>query len=171
MSDLAVPTKPRRGRIPSWVTPAALLFVSLGAVLGSIWGGLFANPAIQAFEHDAGPVDQFEIGEVTAYEELEFFIVGRADGRLRAIDGRVRSNGCVVAWHPEDPRGVDQNPLGRTGAFVDPCSGAAWSMEGNLLASPVTPEPLRTFELAFKTLESGRQHVFVEVLGRERPAP
>lgn len=171
MSDLAVSTKRRRGRVASWVTPAALLFVSLGTVLGSIWGGLFANPGIKAFEHDAGPVDQFAIGEVRAYEDLEFFIVGRADGRLRALDARVRSSGCVVGWHPADPRGVEHNPLARPGAFIDPCTGAAWSMEGNLIASPNTPEPLRTFELAFKTLDSGRQHVFVEVLGRDRPSP
>jgi hypothetical protein len=147
-----------------------LLTVSVLSVGAVFWGYFIADPGIRVFEYDAGPVEGLEIGGVRPFEELGFYLVGLADGRVRAVDGRVHSSGCHVRWLPEDERGRQLNPRGVAGAFEDPCTGAVWAIHGDQVQDAGVVEPLRTFELAYKTLEDGKQHIFVEVIGRDRPA-
>ena len=85
-----------RVRVPGFVVPLALLTVSVLSVGAVFWGYFIADPGIRVFEYDAGPVDGLAIGGVRPFEELGFYLVGLADGRVRAVDGRVHSTGCHV---------------------------------------------------------------------------
>ncbi|MFN8638280.1 MAG: hypothetical protein U0360_02215 [Dehalococcoidia bacterium] len=156
-------------RVPRWVVPIALLAVSVLSVGAVFWGSLVAKPNIRVFEFDAGPVEGLEIGSVRPFDELGLYLVGLADGRVRALDGRVRSSGCLVRYQPDDERGREANPRGVAGTFEDPCTGAYWAINGNQIHAAGKIEPLRTFEIAFVTKPGQTQHIFVEVLGRDRP--
>jgi hypothetical protein len=161
-----------RGSVPRWVVPGALLLVSVLSIGAVFWGKFVADPGIRVFEVDAGPVEGLEVGGVRPFPDLGFYLVGLADGRVRAVDGKVHSSGCLVTWKPDDERGRAANPRGVAGVFEDGCTGAYWAASGNQMgAAERPPEPLRTFELAYKTLPDGKQHVFVEVIGRDRAQP
>jgi len=153
-------SRTRRGKqIPAWVGPTALLVVS-GFFIGVvIWG--WANPVdIRVEYYDAGRADAFAIGEVTPFTDLDLYVVGLEDGRLRAIDGRIEGTDCRVAWLPDDERGRQGNPKGATGVFEDPCSGAIWSMEANAIQG--TTEPLRTPYIDYRPAADGAVHAFIE---------
>ncbi len=159
----------RSSRVPRWVVPLALLVVSVLSVGAVFWGSLVAKPNIRVFEFDAGPVAGLEIGAVRSFADLDLYLVGLADGRVRAIDGHVRSSGCAVRYQSDDDRGRDANPRGVPGTFEDPCTGAYWAITGNQIHAAGKVEPLRTFEIAFVTMPGQTQHIFVEVLGRDPP--
>ena len=163
--------EPRRRRLPldlEALTPIALIVVAIVSIGAVVWGSLVADPDIDVIDFDAGPVAELSIGQVKAFDDLNFYLVGLADGRVRAVDGRVESNQCHVEWLPADTRGSEANPLGNPGIYSDPCSGATWAMTGDAL-TPGTAglEPLRTFNVEYRTLDDGVQHVFVEVIGRD----
>jgi len=171
MRDQIERPEPRPRRLPldlEALTPIALIVVAIVSIGAVFWGSLVADPDIRVMYVDAGPVQDLAIGEVKAFDELDFYVVGLADGRVRAVDGRVKANECNVDWLPEDPRGSAANPLGHPGIYLDPCSGATWAMTGDALtAGPDGLSPLRTFTIEFRTLDDGVQHVFVEVIGRD----
>lgn len=156
------PTKTPRWRMPSWAGPTALLAMTLLGLFAVIWGWL-NPPGINVTYVNAGPEDQFAIGEVTPFAEHDFYIVGLEDGRLRALDGRIQSSGCSVEWLPGDARGTAHNPRGLAGVFHDPCSGALWSMLGNAISG--TNEPMRTPHLEPRRADDGQTlHVYVELI-------
>jgi len=172
MSEHASVAAPAERGLTRWLVPAALLLVSLLSIGAVFWGQFVAHPGIRVFEFDAGPVEGLEIGRVRPFPELGLYLVGLADGRVRAIDARVHSSQCAVIWRADDERGRVGNPQGLPGVFEDPCTGAYWATSGDEIeAAGRSQEPLRTFELAYKTLPDGKQHIFVEVIGRNRPAP
>lgn len=140
--------------------PLALLVVSALAIATVIWGNL-RGPGIEVRYFDAGPLSDYAIGRVVSIASEEIYVVGLADGRLRALDGRVESSGCSVRYLPDDERGRARNPRGVTGLFEDPCTGALWAVTGDAL--PGGLEPLRTRFVLIATGEDGVQHVTVEV--------
>ena len=138
------------------------------AIAAVLWGWLVADPDIDVFMLDAGPVERLAIGEVAAFEQFDVYVVGLANGRVRAIDGIVRANRCAVRWLADDQRALSLNPLGRSGAFADSCSDAVWAITGDAVSG--TSDPLRTFQVTFRRDEAGVQHAHVEVIGRGTPA-
>jgi hypothetical protein len=149
-------------RAPRWLGPSAFLFVTVLGIAVAIYGAFFADPDIHVGRFDAGPVSQFAIRHVTTYPELDLYIVGLDDGRLRALDGRVQDSDCAVDWLPDDPRGSVRNPGQINGAFVDPCGGAVWSMLGDAVSG--TSRPLRTPQMTYRTGEGDVPHAFVEMI-------
>ena len=155
----------------SWSPPPSLgmtvvLLLTAASLLAVFWGRAYPEP-IEVVIFDAGPVSQFAIHRVVAYPEQHLFIVGMEDGRLRAIDGRVRGNDCKVEWLPDDARGAVRNPLGLPGVYRDPCTGALWSFEGNAISG--TDQPLRTPSVAPATGPDGTtEHVTVELVNPSR---
>jgi hypothetical protein len=152
-------------RPPSHVGIVVFLLISFAALGAALWGSLFADPGITITRFDAGPVGNFAIGKVTAYPEIDLYVVGLQDGRVRALDGRVRASGCSVQWLPDDMRAQAANPAGARGAFVDPCSGAVWSMEGNAVSG--SNVPLRTPQVSLVTHGDGL-HVHVELINQPK---
>lgn len=146
---------------PTWFGPTALLIVSMVGVGAVIWG-VFNPLEIRVVYHDAGPVDSFAIGEVTAFPDVNLYMVGRESGALRALDGRIDGSGCIVRWLPDDSRGVEHNPGSRPGVFEDPCTGATWSRLGNAIAG--TDQPMRTPHIRYRYGDTGRTHAFIELI-------
>lgn len=147
---------------PAQLGPAMLLLVTAAGVFAVFWG-YFNPPAIEVVMFDAGDLSRFAIHRVVAYPEQHLYVVGMADGRIRAVDGRVQASGCTVEWLPQDPRGAERNPEGLPGVLRDPCSGALWSFEGNAISG--TDQPLRTPQVSPRISDDGKsQHVYVELV-------
>ena len=156
-------------KLPRRTGLVAVSLITLAAIGAIFWGTLVDPPEMQVFNFDAGPVSEFEIGKVKALDQIDIYVVGLADGRIRALDGIVEENGCAVEFRPDDPRGSARNPGGVAGAFVDPCSDAVWAITGDALSAPWPLEPLRTPRVTFPEFEDGARHVLIEVIGRPRP--
>jgi hypothetical protein len=143
-----------------WVGPTALMIVS-GFFIGVVLWGVINPVEVRVSYFDAGAVHSFEIGRVTAFPEVDLYVVGMEDGRLRAIDGRVAGTDCRVLWLPGDERGREHNPGGRTGVFEDPCTGAHWSMIANAIQG--SDRPLRTPHIDYRRGADGQAtHAFIE---------
>ena len=156
-------------KLPRSTGAVAIGLITLAAIGAIFWGTLVDPPELQVFSFDAGPASEFEAGKVEALEQFDLYLVGLANGRIRALDGIVEESGCAVEFRPDDPRGSGRNPLGMAGAFVDPCSGAVWAITGDALSAPWPLEPLRTPRVTFPEFEDGERHVLIEVIGRPRP--
>jgi len=139
-----------------------LVVVSGFGIGAALWGAFIADPHPNVHYLDAGTLDRFAVNEVDAYPEVNVYLVGLEDGRLRALDGIVKSTGCAVEWRPDDPRGVRFNSGGGSGVFTDPCGAGVWEITGDAI---VGAEPMRTFQLSYVRDETGAQHVQVEVIG------
>ena len=159
--------RPRRG----WpIGLVAFLFVSVAAI-GAVFYGACNRPDFDVFLFDAGPIEEYEVGEPRWFPQARIFVIAldEAEGakNLRAIDAIAPvGTGCVVELQPEDPRGAAQNPRGRPGVLADACSQAVWYLTGDALAR--TSQPLRTFHITrpLPTNEQGQHIVEVEVIGR-----
>jgi hypothetical protein len=142
--------------------PIALVAVSLAGILAVLWGQLFADPGIAVTQFDAGPIDDHGIGEVVMFEELDLYIVGLEDGRIRAVDGRLDDTDCSVEYLSDDERGRVRNPSGVAGVLEDACSNGVWSVAGDAISG--SDEPLRTPQVAFRRDSTGVLHVWVEII-------
>lgn len=149
-------------RAPASLGPAMLLLVTALGVFAVFWG-YFNPPTIEVVLFDAGDLSRFAIHRVVPYPGQHLYLVGMEDGRIRAVDGRVRGSNCKVEWLPDDPRGAGRNPQSLPGVLRDPCSGALWSFEGNAISG--TDQPLRTPRVAPRMSPDGKsQHVTVELV-------
>ena len=153
-------------RTPPWLGPTALVIVSAAGIFAALWGGLFADPPIAVRYFDAGAVDTFAIRQVNAYPEVDLYVVGLDNGKIRAIDARVEASGCVAVWLPGDVRGRAANPGQLPGVLEDPCTGAVWSMEGNAISG--SDVPLRTPHIDPRPGTDGKPHIFVEMINQPK---
>jgi hypothetical protein len=161
-------------RIRAWdargrLTLLGILLVTVIGIGGVVWGSLFADPQVEVQELDAGPVSRFAIGQVIPYPDVNVYLVGIEDGRIRALDGIERGSGCALRWDPADERTRAVNAGGHPGAFTDPCTGKVWTNVGNSFGGAASP--LRTFQVIYDTNAEGVQHVWVEVIGNRTPRP
>lgn len=123
------PTEPRRtflGR--AWAALGAVAAVQAGWVTLS-----FLRPRTSAAEHaafvDAGPVDRFEPGTVTAFPDGRFYLVRLGSGGFLALHRECTHLGCTVPWDPATQR------------FACPCHASVFDITGAVLAAPA-PRPL-----------------------------
>lgn len=142
--------------------PIALILVSLAGIFAVFWGQFFADPGIDVTLFDAGTVDDHAVGVVVVFEELDLYVIGLEDGRIRAVDGRLENSACTVNYLPDDPRGRSHNPTGTTGVLEDSCGGAVWALTGDAISG--TNEPLRTPQITFRRDEDDALHVWVEII-------
>lgn len=154
-----------RGRL----TLLGLALVALVGIGGAVWGGVVADPHFSVQSLDAGPVSNFAIGKVVPYPDVNVYLVGIDDGRIRAVDGIVKDTHCAVRWDPADERTRSANAGQTPGSYTDPCSGDVWTNAGNAFSG--AKSPLRTFQVRYETNEQGVQHVWVEVIGERSPRP
>ena len=150
-----VPRVPRQA-----IGPFALIALSLLGILAVVWGGTAGKAEFIVESYDAGPLDQFAVGRVVAFEQPGLYVYGRESGQLRILDGVVRSTGCRVRWLPEETRASSANPGGGPGAFLDPCSGALWAVTGDAVTG--TGSLLRTFTFLVRAAPDGTEHVYID---------
>jgi len=77
----------------------------------------------------AGPVDRFERGSVTAFQNGGFYLARLPSGGFLALSRECTHLGCTVGWDEEQ------------GRFVCPCHASVYDLEGRVLRSPA-PRPL-----------------------------
>lgn len=80
----------------------------------------------------AGPVERFEPGTVTAFQQGRFYLARLADGGFLALNRECTHLGCTVPWVADE------------GRFVCPCHASAFDIMGQVL-SPPAPRPLDLF--------------------------
>jgi len=80
----------------------------------------------------AGPVDRFEPGSVTAFQQGRFYLARLEDGGFLALSRECTHLGCTVPWVADEDR------------FVCPCHASSFDIRGDVL-SPPAPRPLDIF--------------------------
>jgi cytochrome b6-f complex iron-sulfur subunit len=80
----------------------------------------------------AGPVDRFEPGSVTAFQQGRFYLARLQDGGFLALSRECTHLGCTVPWVADE------------GRFVCPCHASSFDITGDVL-SPPAPRPLDIF--------------------------
>ena len=126
----------------------SVLWVGLGlaALAELIWlVGSFLRPAGNRTRDkapetlmEAGPVDSFLPGSITAFPRGRFYLARLADGGFLAISRRCPHLGCTVPWISEEKM------------FLCPCHSSAFDIRGDLVRSPAS----RAMDLFPVTIEN-----------------
>ncbi len=134
--------KPRR----NFVSRIAALFGGLavfeaGWIVASFMGSRRSLASLEqgAGIQDAGPVDRFEPGSVTAFREGHFYLARLHDGGFLALHRKCTHLGCTVPWVPDEQR------------FVCPCHASAFDIRGDVLSAPAA----RALELFAVRIDNG----------------
>ena len=80
----------------------------------------------------AGPVEQFELGSVTAFADGKFYLARLEDGGFLAVHRKCTHLGCSVPWIADEKR------------FACPCHASAFDIHGDVISAPA-PRPLDLF--------------------------
>ncbi|MEN8164523.1 MAG: Rieske (2Fe-2S) protein [Acidobacteriota bacterium] len=123
------------------------------SLLGKIWVGLGGLALLEGVwvvtdflkprrrQHDdeeaatlivAGPIENFDPGSVTAFQQGKFYLARLQDGGFLALHRECTHLGCTVPW------------IGAEERFVCPCHASVFDIKGQVL-SPPAPRPLDTF--------------------------
>ena len=73
---------------------------------------------------EAGAVDSFQPGTVTAFPRGRFYLSRLADGGFLALSRRCTHLGCTLPWVAEEKQ------------FLCPCHSSAFDIRGDLIRSP-----------------------------------
>lgn len=125
-----------------WVGIGALSLAEIGVLLGQFFKPRknrsdVGNAAVVV---NAGAVDAFEPGTVTAFVRGKFYLARLDNGGFLALSRTCTHLGCTVPWVDEEAR------------FVCPCHASAFSINGDVLAPPA-PRALDLFEVAIENGE------------------
>ena len=95
-------------------------------------------PAMDGPEvQEAGPVERFEPGSVTAFADGRFYLVRLDDGGFLAIHRKCTHLGCSVPWDTDEQR------------FACPCHASAFDIRGAVINAPA-PRPLDLFPVVIE---------------------
>lgn len=86
---------------------------------------------------EAGPVDSFLPGTVTAFPRGHFYLARLEGGGFLALSRRCTHLGCTVPWRPEEKQ------------FLCPCHSSAFDIRGDVVHSPA-PRPLDLFRVTIQ---------------------
>lgn len=119
---------------PTRRTVLSLLWTGLGiaALIELIWVvGAFLRPGRRAGNGtrpqmliEAGTVENFSPGSVTAFPRGAFYLARLADGGFLALSRRCPHLGCTLPWVEAEKR------------FVCPCHASAFDIRGDVIHSP-----------------------------------
>jgi len=127
----------------------------LGAVAEVIWLIVsFLRPRSKPVETgdfgsrmEAGPVNAFVPGTVTAFPRGHFYLARLEDGGFLALSRRCTHLGCTVPWVAEEKQ------------FLCPCHSSAFDIRGDVVRSPA-PRPLDLFQVTIEnnvvSVDSGK---------------
>jgi cytochrome b6-f complex iron-sulfur subunit len=82
----------------------------------------------------AGSVDNFTPGSVTAFQRGGFYLVRLEDGGFLALSRKCTHLGCTVPWVEEE------------GRFICPCHASSFDIHGEVM-SPPAPRPLDLYSV------------------------
>ncbi len=119
----------RRGFLNKlWLFLAALGLLEFAAIAFSFLRSHGPSTRAQALKNwmDAGRVDDFEPGSVTAFPRGGFYLSRLPDGGFLALSRKCTHLGCTVPWIEKEKR------------FACPCHASAFDIKGDVLKSPAT---------------------------------
>lgn len=90
-------------------------------------------PGLQSI--DAGIIDAYEPGSVTAFVNGQFYLVCLDDGGFLALSNKCTHLGCALPWIPEKKQ------------FICPCHASVFDIRGNVLSSPA-PRAMDFFKIS-----------------------
>ena len=145
------PSRPRR-RLLGWIWGGLLaaLAAEIAWIVASFLRPRRGRRADESAIVDAGPVDRFAPGSVTAFPGGKFYLARLTDGGFLALDRTCTHLGCTVPWNTD------------TACFECPCHASSFDITGAVLAPPA-PRPLDLYPVR---IENGI--VKVDTARRER---
>lgn len=96
----------------------------LGMIIAFFVSGKSRSTAAPKQLLEAGPVDSFGIGSVSAFMGGRFYLARQSDGGFIALSLRCSHLGCSVSWEEEKKR------------FICPCHSSAFDIGGEVLNPP-----------------------------------
>jgi len=135
-----------------------LLGIILASAVAISWltGSEYQPPE----ELEAGRATGYEIAAPKLFEEDDVWVVRLAGGEFLALYDRGLERGCPLQWR----RTFDF--LGRTGWFVDACTGSAYDVTGRCFSEACRGRPLDRYSA---TLDGGNVIVDLRALQRDLP--
>ena len=127
------------GRGWRWLNRFGLLVpLIIGAVLAVMVLITIVSPRYHSpTEVNAGPPDQYAVGEPEIFDEQRFWLVHLPAGQAGlpsdesvALYDRDPATGCALTW------GESFELLGRSGWFRDACSGSTYDLTGGCFDGP-----------------------------------
>jgi len=119
-----------------WIVLGVVALVELIALVA-----VFLNPrrprekrGSSAKVVDAGPVEKFVPGSVTAFVRGKFYLARLEDGGFLALSRKCTHLGCSVPWEAKESK------------FVCPCHASAYDIRGEILRPPA-PRALDMYAL------------------------
>ncbi len=124
-----------------WRGAAGLVCVELFWMLGSLLKFRRKNEIFVAQEQyvDAGLIDSFVPGSVTAVPAGQFYLSRQVDGSLLALSKTCTHLGCSVPWDAQQQK------------FICPCHGSSFNGKGEVLTGPA----LRPLDYYTVRIENG----------------
>lgn len=98
----------------------------------------------------AGPIQNFEPGSVTAFQQGKFYLARLEDGGFLALSRECTHLGCTLPWVNDEQR------------FICPCHASSFDIHGEVLSPPAA----RPLDLLAVRIENGI--VKVETSARTR---
>lgn len=122
-----------------WLAIGGLAALESLAVVASFMKPRPRGDAAQAVEKvvEAGLVDDFAPGSVTAFVQGRFYLSRLEDGGFLALSRSCTHLGCSVPWDGDEQR------------FVCPCHASAFDRKGDVLQPPA-PRAMDLFEVAIE---------------------
>ena len=124
-----MPDPPRRGFLNMlwWVLAALAIVEVIGLVVA------FLRPGKKAAQREAagtlitcGPVGDFPVNTVTAFQRGHFYLARMEDGGFMALSRKCTHLGCTVIWDEKQNR------------FECPCHASAFNLAGDVISKPAT---------------------------------
>jgi cytochrome b6-f complex iron-sulfur subunit len=97
---------------------------SVGMIMAYFFSGKNKNSAAPKQLLEAGLVDSFEPGTVSAFMGGRFYLARQLDGGFIALSLRCTHLGCSVSWEENKKR------------FICPCHSSAFDISGEVLNPP-----------------------------------
>jgi len=121
--------------------------LGLAALAELLWIGFsFLRPSKQRTDDarvdaviQAGKVESFAAGSVTAFQRGQFYLVHLENGGLLALSCKCTHLGCTVPWVEKEKK------------FLCPCHASAFDITGNVISAPA-PRALDLFPITIENL-------------------
>jgi nitrite reductase/ring-hydroxylating ferredoxin subunit len=96
----------------------------MGMISAYIFSGKTKQAPLPKLMQEAGPVDSFATGSVTAFMGGRFYLARLQDGGFIALSLRCTHLGCSISWEENRKR------------FICPCHSSAFDISGEVLNPP-----------------------------------
>jgi len=137
---------PRRGFLSLlWKVLTGVVILEMAALVVAFFRSRGNRPekSDEADIVDAGPVEAYAAGSVTAFVQGKFYLCRLEDGGFLAVSRQCTHLGCTVPWNETEAK------------FICPCHASTFDIRGDRLTSPAS----RPLDLHPVSIVNGRVRV------------